>query len=115
MNSNTTSAKYMDSIQKIPANIFVLRKSLEYEYEYYSILKNHINTNMNTIQFEKITQIRIQTLVFGLNYSNSIQIPKFKYQIIRSPLVQTIQKLSRQSGNCPDNPETVHPIQKLSG
>ena len=70
---------------------------------------------MNTIQFEKITRIRIQTLVFGLNYSNSIQIPKFKYQIIRSPLVQTIQKLSTQSRNCPDNPETVRTIQKLAG
>ena len=43
----------MDSIKKIPVNIFVLRKSLEYEYEYYSILKNHPNTNMNNIQFEK--------------------------------------------------------------
>ena len=69
---------------------------------------------MNTIQFEKIIRIRIQTLVFGLNYSNSIQIPKFKYQIIRSPLVQTIQKLSRQSGNFPPNPETIWKIQKLS-
>ena len=105
----------MDSIQKIPVNIFLLRKSLEYEYEYSSALKDHLNTNMNTIQFEKITRIRIQTLVFGLNYSNSIQIPKFKYQIIRSPLVQTIQKLSRQSRNCPDNPETVRTIQKQSG
>ena len=28
-------------------------------------------------------------------------------EIIRSSLVQTIQKLSRQSGSCPDNPETV--------
>ena len=70
---------------------------------------------MNTIQFEKIIRIQIQTLVLGLNYQNSIQIPKFKYQIIRSPLVQTIQKLSRQSGNCPDNPETVRTIQKQSG
>ena len=56
----------------------------------------------------KLTElIRIQTLVFDLNYLNSIQIPKFKYQIICSPLVQKIQKLSRQSRNCPDNPETV--------
>ena len=70
---------------------------------------------MNTIWFEKISRIRIETLVFGLTYSNSIQIPKVKYQIIRSPLVQTIQKLSRQSGNCSDHPETVHPNQKLSG
>ena len=43
----------MDSIQKIPANIFLLRKSLEYEYEYYLVLKNHTSMNMNTIQFEK--------------------------------------------------------------
>ena len=71
--------------------------------------------NMITIQFRKITRIRIQTLVYGLNYTNSIQKPQFNYQIIRSPLVQTIQKLSRQSGNCPDNPETVQTIQKQSG
>ena len=100
----------MDSIKKIPANIFLLRKSLEYEYEYYSVLKDHLNTNMNTIQFEKITRIRIQTLVFGLNYSNSIQIPN--YSLTSGPdnpeTIQTIRKLSRQS-------ETVHPIQKLSG
>ena len=43
----------MDSIQKIQANIFVLRKSLEYKYEYCSVLKNNPNTKMNTIQFEK--------------------------------------------------------------
>ena len=43
--------RYMDSIQKIPANIFVLKKSLKYEY--YSVLRNHPNTNMITNQFEK--------------------------------------------------------------
>ena len=113
--ATSTNFLNMDSIQKIPANIFVLRKSLEYKYEYCSVLKNHPNTNMNTIQFEKITRIWIQTLVFDLNYLNSIQIPKFKYQIICSPLVKTIQKLFRQSRNCPPNPETVRTIQKQSG
>ena len=114
-------------LKKIPVNKFFLRKSLEYEYENYSVSKNHPNTNMNIIRFEKITRIQIQTLVFGLNYSNSIQIPKFKYQIFahlwsrqsrnctgNPETVQTIQKLSTQSRNCSDNPETVRTIQKLS-
>ena len=35
--------------------------------------------NTNTIRFEKITRIKIQIqiLVFGLNYSNNIQIPNY--------------------------------------
>ena len=107
----------MDSIQTIPVNIFVLRKSLQYEYEYYSVKKITQIRIWILFSLKKSTRIRIQTLVFGLNYSNSIQIPN--YLLTSGPdnpeTVQTIQKLSRQSGNCPDNPETVHPIQKLSG
>ena len=45
--------------------LFGLKNSPEYEYEYYSVWKNHPNTNTNIIRFEKITQIRIQIL-FGL-------------------------------------------------
>ena len=37
-------------------------KTFEYEYEYYSVSKNHPNTN--TIWFEKSTQTRIRIL-FG--------------------------------------------------
>ena len=70
--------------------------------------------HMNTIQFKNHPNANT-TLVFRLNCSNSIQIPKFKYQIIRSPLVQIIQKLPTQSRNCPDNPETVRTIRKQSG
>ena len=33
--------------------------------------------NTNIIRFGKITRIRIQILVFGLNYSNNIQIPNY--------------------------------------
>ena len=82
----------MDSIQKqSPANtntirfekisriririLFGFKKSLEYEYEYYSVSEKHPNTNTNTTRFEKITRIRIRILVFGLNYSNTIRIP----------------------------------------
>ena len=51
----------MDGIQKIPTNIFVFRKSLEFKYDYYLVsenpsntnTKNHPNTNVNTIRFEK--------------------------------------------------------------
>ena len=39
----------------------------------YSVLKNHPNTNKNIIWFENICRIRIS--LFGLNYSNSNQIP----------------------------------------
>ena len=39
--------------------------------------KNRQNTNTNTIQFERITQIQIRILVFGLNYSNNILIPSY--------------------------------------
>ena len=47
------------------------------EYEYYSVWKNPPNMNTNIIRFGKITRIRIQILVFGLNYSNNIQIPNY--------------------------------------
>ena len=57
--------------------LFGLRKSAEYEYEYYSVLKNHPNTNTNTIRFENIYRIRIRILVFGPNYSNNIRIPNY--------------------------------------
>ena len=45
--------------------LFGLKNSPEYEYEYYSVWKNHPNTNTNIIRFEKITRIRIRIL-FGL-------------------------------------------------
>ena len=104
--TKATSANFqnMDCIQKIPANIFVLR--------------NHSNTKMNTTWFQ--IRIRIQTLVSSLNYLNSIQtkiqIPN--YSLTSGPdspeTVQTVQKLYRQSRNYPHNPETVWTIQKLS-
>ena len=53
----------------------------EYEYEYYSVWKNHPNTNTNIIRFENIDRIRIR--IFW--YSNIIRII-FEYRIIRSPL-----------------------------
>merc|ERR1712211_126148 len=57
-----------------------LKKSPEYKYEYYSVCKNHPNTNI--IRFENIDRIRIR--IFW--YSNIIRII-FEYRIIRSPLV----------------------------
>ena len=51
------------------------QKATEYEYEYYSDWKKQPNTNI--IRIEKIIKIRIQILVFGLNYSNNIQIPNY--------------------------------------
>ena len=43
----------------------------------YSVLKNHPNTNTNTIRFENICRIRIRISLFGLNYSNTIRIPNY--------------------------------------
>ena len=57
--------------------LFGLKKSTEYEYEYYSVWKYRPNTNTNIIRLEKITRIRIRILVFGLNYSNNIWIPNY--------------------------------------
>ena len=57
--------------------IFGFEKSPEYEYEYYSVLKNHPNTNTNIIRFENISRIRIRISLFGLNYSNIIRIPNY--------------------------------------
>merc|ERR1711978_419595 len=57
------------------------KKSPEYEYKYYSVSKNHPNTNTNIIRFENINRIRIR--IFW--YSNIIRII-FEYRIIRSPL-----------------------------
>ena len=45
----------------------------EYEYEYYSVWKNHPNTNTNIIRFENIDRIRIR--IFW--YSNNIRIPNY--------------------------------------
>ena len=57
-------------------NINGIQKKIpnEYEYEYYSVWKNHPNTNPNTIRFEKITQIRIWIL-FGLK-----KLPEYEYE-----------------------------------
>ena len=57
--------------------LFGLKILTEYEYEYYSVWKYRPNTNTNIILLEKITRIRIRILVFGLNYSNNIRIPKY--------------------------------------
>ena len=57
--------------------IFGFEKSPEYEYEYYSVFKNHPNTNTNIIRFENIFRIRIRISLFGLNYSNIIRIPNY--------------------------------------
>ena len=57
--------------------LFGLKKAIEYEYEYYSDWKNRPNTNTNIIRIEKIIKIQIRILVFGLNYSNNIQIPNY--------------------------------------
>ena len=51
----------------------------EYEYEYYSVWKNHPNTNMNIIRFEKITRIRI---LFGLKISTEYEYEYFGIQIL---------------------------------
>ena len=40
----------------------------------YSVLKNHPNTNTDSIRFENICRIRIRISLFGLNYSNTIRI-----------------------------------------
>ena len=57
--------------------LFGFGKSCEYEYEQYSVLKNHPNTNTNSIRFENICRIRIRISLFGLNYSNTIRIPNY--------------------------------------
>ena len=64
---------------KFQQNMNGIRKKIpnEYEYEYYSVWKNHPNTNTNIIRFEKITWIRIRILEVGLNYSNNFRIPNY--------------------------------------
>ena len=64
--------------------LFGFGKSCEYEYEQYSVLKNHPNTNTNSIRFENICRIRIRISLFGLNYSNTIRIPN--YSLTSAPL-----------------------------
>ena len=49
----------------------------KYKYEYYSVWKRRPNKNTNIIRLEKIDRIRIRIPVFGLNYSNNIQIPNY--------------------------------------
>ena len=76
-NTNTNIIRF-ENIDRIRIRIlFGLKKSTEYEYEYYSVWKYRPNTNTNIIRLEKITQIRIRILVFGLNYSNNIRIPNY--------------------------------------
>ena len=77
LNTNTNTIRFQ-KISRIRIRIlFGLKKSTEYEYEYYSVWKNQPNTNTNTIRFEKINRIRIRIPVFGLNYSNNIRIPNY--------------------------------------
>ena len=67
----------MYSIQKkIPA-VFGLRKSPEYEYEYYSIWKYRPNTNTNILVFEY--------------YSNNIRIPNYSLTSASSPEFSHLQ------------------------
>ena len=40
-------------------------------------MKNHPNTNTNSIRFGYICRIRIRISLFGLNYSNTIRIPNY--------------------------------------
>ena len=76
-NTNTNIIRF-ENIDRIRIRIlFGLKKSTEYEYEYYSVWKYQPNTNTNIIRLEKITQIWIRILVFGLNFSNNIWIPKY--------------------------------------
>ena len=70
--------------------LFGLKKAIEYEYEYYSDWKNRPNTNTNIIRIEKIIKIQIRILVFGLNYSNNIQIPNYSLtSVIDRPKTKT--------------------------
>ena len=55
--------------------LFGFGKSCGYEYEYYSVMKNHPNTN--SIRIENICRIRIRISLFRLNYSNTIWIPNY--------------------------------------
>ena len=74
-NTNTNIIRF-EKITRIRIRIlFGLKKSPEYEYEYYSVWKYRPNTNI--IRLEKIPRIRIQILVFGLKYSNNIWIPNY--------------------------------------
>ena len=70
-----TNIIWFENIDQIRIRIlFSLKKSIEYEYEYYLVWKYRPNTNTNIIGLEKITRIRIRILVFGLSYSNNIRI-----------------------------------------
>ena len=53
----------------------------ENEYEYYSVWKNHPNTNTNIIQFEKITRIR-KRILFDLKISTEYEYEYFGIRIL---------------------------------
>ena len=61
--------------------LFGLKKSSEYEYEYYSVWKNDPNTNTNIIRFVKITRIQIRIL-FGLKISTEYEYEYFGIRIL---------------------------------
>ena len=67
-----------------------MKNSPEYEYEYYSVWKNHPNTNMNIIRFENNDRIWIR-IIWYLNIIRII----FEYRIIRSPLKYKYYKYYR--------------------
>ena len=76
-NTNTNIIRFEKGDRIRIRILFGLKKAIEYEYEYYSDWKNRPNTNTNIIRIEKIIKIQIRILVFGLNYSNNIQIPNY--------------------------------------
>ena len=76
-NTNTNIIRFEKGYRIRIRILFGLKKATEYEYEYYSVWKNRPNTNTNIIRIEKIIKIQIRILVFGLNYSNNIQMPNY--------------------------------------
>ena len=85
-------------------NIIRLKKSPKYKYEYYSVWKYRPNMNTNIIQLEKITRIRIQKLVFGLNYSNNIWIPNYSLTSALVTLCTPINSLTSTPTTSPPPP-----------
>ena len=71
MNFQQKAGGFQKKFQQIQIPIlFGLRKSADYEY--YSVLEYHSNTNTNTIRVEQITRIRIRIL-FGFKKSSEYE------------------------------------------
>ena len=71
----------------------------------YSVLKNHPNTNTNSIRFENVCRIRIRISLFGLNYSNTIRIPN--YSLTSDWLYVILCSLGLQAGFWPKKTELI--------